>query len=136
MSENGIQLNPIGRETVEVTIKGTAPLIVNKWDEKAKALMLDKQMGVKNSKEFKNPEAQYEATIYRLPSGDPGFPVTAFKAATVGAARYFDGIAMTELRRALFFHGEGPDQLVQIVGDPSPREDMVRVGRGIEVVEQ
>lgn len=130
-NSNGIQLAKIERETITLIIKGTAPLITNQWDEKAKSMMLDSQMGKKNAKQFKDPEARYEATIYRLPDTTPGFPVVAFKAATVGAARYFDGIAMTELRRSLFFHGDGPEQLIRINGVPVMREDMVRVGRGI-----
>lgn len=127
----GVQLKPIARETLKLSVVGTAPLICHRWDEKAKGMMLDAQMGRKSPKEFKDPEAQYEASLYRLEDGSFGFPVVAFKAATVGAARYFDGVAMTELRRSLFFHGEGADQLVRIVGTPVMREDTVRVGRGV-----
>jgi len=34
---------------------------------------------------------------------------------------------MTTLRRGMFFMGEGPDQLVRIIGEPKRREDMVRI---------
>lgn len=125
-----ITLQKIGRETIKVEIKGTAPLIVHKWDEKAKQQLLDKQQGKRAVKVAKDPEAAYQASRYLLPDGSDGFPVTGFKAATVGAARYFQTVKMTELRRALFFHGEGPDQLVRIIGTPQSREDMVRVGMG------
>lgn len=131
MTETGIRLEPIKRESIAVQIKGTAPLISHRWDDKSKAMMLDAQMGRKNTREFKDPDAQYLASLYKLPDGTPGFPVVAFKAATVGAARYFEKIAMTELRRSLFFHGEGPEQLVPLVGDHVMREDTVRVGRGV-----
>lgn len=131
MAEQGVQLDKIERQTIAIDVKGTAPLISHRWDEKAKAMMLDAQMGKKNAREFKDPDAQYLASLYTFPDGSAGFPVVAFKAATVGAARYFEKVAMTELRRSLFFHGEGPDQLVPIVGEHVMREDTVRVGRGV-----
>lgn len=129
-SDEPIKLERIGREIVSVKIKGTAPLITHRWDEKAKQQLLDGQQGRRTTKAPKDPEACYEASRYRLPDGGDGFPVTGFKAATVGAARYFQSVAMTELKRALFFHGEGPEQLVRIMGTPEMREDMVRVGKG------
>lgn len=124
-----IQLAKIERETVKLNLKGTAPLIVHRWSDKAKGEMLDKQTGKRRVKEFKNPEQQFESSIYRLPDGTPGFPNIAFKAATIGAARYFQGVTMELLKRSLFFHGEGPEQLVRITGsEPQLREDMVNVG--------
>lgn len=128
--EATIRLEKIKREVIKIRVVGTTPLIVNRFDEKAKQMMLDAQQGRKNPKEHKDPQACYERSLYRLPDGTYGFPATGFKAATVDAARYFQGVKMTELRQALLFHGEGPEQLVQIEGDPVMREDTVRVGMG------
>jgi hypothetical protein len=76
----------------------------------------------------KDPEANFQRSMHRLGDGY-GFPAVGFKAATIGAARYFEGIAMTELRRALYFLGEGPDQLVRLdCSEPKMREDVVRIG--------
>lgn len=125
-----IRLEKIKRATIKIRVTGTTPLIVNRFDEKAKQMMLDAQQGKKNPKEHKDPDACYERSLYRLPDGTYGFPATGFKAATVDAARYFQGVKMTELRQALLFHGEGPEQLVQIEGEPIMREDAVRVGMG------
>lgn len=126
-----ITLEPLKKETLRVQIKGASPLIVHAWSEKARKMMLDKQMGLPTPKKaVKDPIADYEASMYRLPDGSHGFPATAFKAAIVGAARKFDGITMTALRGALFLLGDGPDQLVRISGEPTMREDMVRVGMG------
>lgn len=128
--EATIKLQKIQRATIQVRVIGTTPLIVNRFDEKAKQMMLDAQQGKKNPKEHKDPEACYQRSLYRLPDLTFGFPATGFKAATVDAARYFQGVKMTELRQALLFHGEGPEQLVRIEGVPVMREDTVRVGMG------
>jgi hypothetical protein len=125
-----IQLQRVERSTMLLRVVGLTPLIVHRFDEKAKQMMLDAQQGKKKTKTSKDPQADYERSLYRLPDGQYGFPATGFKAATVDAARYFQGVRMTELRQALLFHGEGPDQLVAIEGTPVMREDTVRVGMG------
>lgn len=128
MTEASIKLERIARETIKVRVVGTAPLIVNRMDEKAKQMMLDNMQGKKNPKAHKDPQGDYERSLYKMPDGTYGFPVTAFKAATIDAARFFHNVKMTELRQALFFIGEGPDQLVRLEGEPVMREDMVRIG--------
>jgi hypothetical protein len=133
MSEQ-IQIDEVGRERLSVPIIGTAPLIVHRFSEKAKRQMLDNMQGRKSPKEPKNPEAEYEAAFYRLKDGNPGFPVIAFKAATVGACRFYGkSITMTALKQFVFFRGEiGTDgqMLARIEGEPKMREDVVTVNRG------
>ena len=81
----------------------------------------------KTAKDAKDPQRDYEEAFYRLPDGKPGFPTIAFKQAAVSAGgRFSDGLKMTELRGAFFIDGE----LAEINGEPSMREDMVRVGMG------
>lgn len=133
MAEATIQLVRVQRETIQVRVVGVTPLICHRFDEKAKQMMLDAQQGKKKAKTHKDPEADFKRSLYEMPDGSTlnyGFPATAFKAATVDAARYFQGVKMTELRQALLFHGHGPDQLVGIEGEPVMREDAVRVGMG------
>lgn len=129
-----ITLGRIERPTIKVGIRGTAPLIVHRWSDKARKMMLDKQMGKKPQKEVKDPHADYEASMYRFADGGHGFPTLAFKAATVGAGRHFNGVTMTALRQALHFKGEPTEsgELLTrlIVDEPVMREDMVRVGMG------
>lgn len=121
-----IELPKLNLQTMPVTLIGDSPLIVHAWSKKAKQAMLDKQMKrARGKKEPKDPEQDYEDCFYRLPDGRYGFPTVAFKSAMVGACRFAD-IKMTELRGALHVAGE----LVHIEGEPSPREDMVRVGMG------
>ena len=130
--EQGIDLKKIERVVAHIEVKGTAPLIVHAWSSKAKQMILDKQQGRKPAKELKDPQADYEASMYRLPDGGHGFPVLGFKAATVGGARYFNGVTMTQMRQAMFFIGDSsaPDLVRLKCSDPTIREDMVRVGMG------
>lgn len=126
-----IHISRIAVQTMLVPIMGTAPLIVNKFSNKAKQQMLDAQQGKKSPKQIRDPKAEFEAALYRTKDGY-GFPVTAFKAATVGAARFYGrDVKMTELRQFIFMKGEisekDPQALVEIVGEPQMREDTVRL---------
>jgi hypothetical protein len=142
-AEPVIQIRQLDAETIAVPIVGTAPLIVHNWSEKSRKMMLGAMQGKKNPKEVKNPEAEYEASMYRIyrePKGRSktpvevyGFPAIGFKAATIGAARFFDkSVSMASLKQFLYFKGEitkaDPQELVEIVGKPEMREDAVKVG--------
>lgn len=126
-----IQITRVARETILVPIIGTAPLIVSRFSEKAKRAMLDKQQGRTTLKEKRDPQTEYEASLYQLGEGY-GFPAVGFKKATIGGARYYGKkLTMTELRQYLFFGGEtSPTEsqmLVRIQGEPKLREDYVRL---------
>lgn len=128
-----IEISRVETETIIVPIVGTAPLLVHRFSEKAKRQMLDAMQGIKSPKLPKDPEAEYDAAFYRFLDGRFGFPVIAFKNATIGGARFYAGITMTLLRQVIFVSGEvGADdqQLVEIDGEPKLREDVVRVGQG------
>jgi hypothetical protein len=130
--EGQIEISRIPAESLRIPIVGTTPLIVHRFSEKAKRQMLDNMQGRKSPKEPKNPEAEYEAAFYRLKDGSPGFPVIAFKAATVGAARFYGNLTMTSLKQSIFFAGEVGDDgrmLTAIHGEPRMREDVVTVNR-------
>lgn len=109
-----------------VRIAGDSPLITHAWSHKAKQQMLDKQMKKgTQAKEAKDPEKDYEESIYRQEDGTCGFPSVGVKACAIRGAKGL-GMVMADMRAA--FHVEG--DLVTINGDPRPREDMVRVGMG------
>jgi hypothetical protein len=127
-----IEISSIPSETILVPIVGTAPLIIHNFSAKAKRQMLDAQQGRKSPKEARDPEAEYDAAFYKMTDGY-GLPATAFKSATVGAARFYGkDVKMTEIRQFVFVHGEmsdaDPQALVRIVGEPKMREDVVRLG--------
>jgi hypothetical protein len=118
-----IMLAPPRVETVHIEVVGTAPLICHRWSEKAKKQMLDKQTkAARAPKTAKNPEQDFKDSLYAHPDGGYGFPSVAFKAAAVRAGTYSD-MKMTFLRGAFHVSGE----LVRIAGQPSKREDMVRL---------
>jgi len=126
-NSNVVELKNLRLERINVSIMGVSPLIMHKWSQKAKEMMLSKQMKLATAgKQAKDPQADFESSIYVDASGLPAFPSVAFKAAAVDAAIAMD-FKKVNLRQA--FHIEG--EMVPIVGsDPTPREDMVRVGMG------
>lgn len=143
-----INLKRIERRSIEVPVIGTAPLIVHRFDEKAKQMMLEaQQTKTRTKKAPKDPHADYMRSMYRFADGAHGFPAVGFKAAMVDSARLYEGVKMTELRACIHVLGEGPDQLVHLnfdvdpslsafdpakPNDPLPRmrEDAVRIAMG------
>lgn len=137
MTDAQIEISPIPAETIAVPIRGTAPLIMHRFSEKARKALLDAMQGRRSPKEAKNPEAEYQAALYHLKGGGYGFPATGFKQATIGAARFYPkNVTMTALRQALFFRGEPGDDgqlMVGIDGEPVMSEQVVRVGQGTDL---
>lgn len=134
MADATVQIDRIDAETISVPLRGTAPLVVHRFSEKAKQQMLDNMQGRKTPKKNKDPQAEYEAAFYRMKDDGYGFPAVAFKQATVGGARFYGkDVTMTALKQCMFFRGEPGQnglQLFRITGEPHMREDVVRVGRG------
>lgn len=123
-------------EAVTFPIVGTRPLIVHNWSDKARRMMLDKQMGkTKIGREPKDPVADFNASRYTSTEGWDGIPATAFKAAMVAACRLVDGLTMTLAKQLFFVVGDGFTakgvDLVRLVGEPTMREDMVRNDSGV-----
>jgi hypothetical protein len=113
---------------LEITIVGDSPLICHRWSQKARDMMLAKQMKkAKQAAAAKDPEQDYLESLYPHPDGGYGFPSVAFKSAAVDAASLVAGITKVEARGAFHIIGD----LVSIEGTPRMREDMVRVGMGV-----
>jgi hypothetical protein len=130
----GLSLKRLQRVVLEIPIQGTSPLIVNRWSEKAKEMMLQKQQtSARTKREPKDPVANFEASRYRLPSGADGFPATAFKAAIVHASRFFEkSCSQVLLKQSIIVIGEGPEQLVPLTyGEVIMREDTTRNATGV-----
>lgn len=121
-----IEIKKPNLQVINFSIYGTSPLIVHRWSEKAKKEILDKQMKkAKTVKKAKDPEKDYEDSLYRLSDGSFGFPAVAFKCAAVRAATSLD---MTMVQARQLFHVIADDgDLVRLNGTPEPREDMVRL---------
>lgn len=135
-SENGAKQEAVGMEIripkidleeMYLTVVGDTSLIVHRFGQKTKDKIREKQTGQATSgKQPKDPKAEYEASMHRMPDGSPGFPGGGFKASSIGACRFAD-IPMTEARGA--FHVL--DDMVKIEGSPNMREDAVRIARGV-----
>jgi hypothetical protein len=122
--EQAITLPALNILFLKLRLRGDSPLICHAWSEKAKREMLDKQMKVaKQAKAAKDPQADYEASLYKLPDGGFGFPAVAFKGAAVSACSSIAGVTKVEARGAFHIVGD----MVKIEGTPTPREDMVRL---------
>lgn len=122
-----INLPELKIDQMEIDLVGDSPLICHAWSEKAKRMMLDKQMKkAKPAKEAKDPDADFKSSLYIMDTGRYGFPAVAFKAAAVDACSSVDGITKVQARGAFHIVGD----LIEITGEPNPREDMVRVGMG------
>jgi hypothetical protein len=133
-SENVIEIKRLDLRTVTIRIEGLTSLIVHNWSQKARIMMLNKQMGKSViKKEAKDPQADYEASMYRFADGRHGFPAQGIKAAIVGGCRMFEDLPMTQAKIAIFIHGEQVESfsLVEIHGEPTMREDMVRLETGV-----
>lgn len=124
-----IILPPLQIQTLSFRLVGDSSLICNRWSEKAKKQIRDKQMGKASAgKENKDPEADYQASLYHLPGGGYGFPSIAFKNAAVEACTSLGKGVVTKVAARQAFHVVG--ELIRIEGTPQMREDMVRVGMG------
>lgn len=141
-----IAIPAIDIRNATITLKGDSHLIVHKWSEKAKKMMLDKQMKVATTKghDAKDPFADFVDTIYFL-SGKPeratpevfeealsngarfGFPSVGVKASAVSAG-FRAGVTKNLVSMNGAFHID--EEYVEIKGVPQIREDMVRVGMG------
>lgn len=126
MTDQMVAPERIDLRRIKLRIVGDSALITHAWSEKARRAMLEKQMlrGTQ-AKGAKDPERDYEESMYRLPDGRPGFPAIGIKAAAIRGAKAL-GLTMTDMRAS--FHVDG--DLLPIDGEPQPREDMVRVGKG------
>ena len=65
-----LEIKTVGTERLLVPVVGTAPLIVNRWSEKAKRELLESQQGKKKIKTPLDPQAEYEASYYRIEVDD------------------------------------------------------------------
>ena len=127
--EDDIKVPSLNIKTMRIVLIGDSPLIVHAWSKKAKeAMLLKQQKRASKGKEVRDPEADYQESLYHHPDGGYGFPVTAFKSAAVTVCSQIDGISKVFARQT--FHVLGGD-LVKLCGDePIMREDMVRIGMG------
>ena len=127
-TDQPIELPAMNIKRAEIFLISDSSLISHKWSEKSKKEIRDKQQKkAKTAKDIRDPNAEFEDSLYHFEGGGYGFPAVAFKAAAVNACSHVDGITKVHARGAFHIMCE----LVTIEGDnPIQREDMVRVGMG------
>ena len=126
--EQKVEIPALDIRTREVAVRGTSPLIIHKFSEKARKQMQDKQGGAAKLKRApKVPREEFESARY-IVEGKDCIPAVAFKKAMVGACRQVDGIPMTMARGA--FHVIG-DMLPILGPPPTMRTDVVRLESGV-----
>ena len=126
-----IELQRLQDAVIEIPIIGLTPVIPHKWSEKARRMMPGHPDGdaVKKSKDKRKPKEEADACLYLL-DGKPAIPATAFKAAAVGACRFFEKPSMVEAKQLVFVEGDGPEQLIPIKGSKELHEDLPRNANG------
>lgn len=123
-----IDIKPPDERKIYVEVTGISELIVHNWSEKSKKQIRDKHLGkAEAKKEKRDPQKEYEDSMYIMADGRPGFPAKAFKAAMVDACRMMEKLPMTVVR--LIAHVDG--DLLPIEGTPYMREDWARNETGV-----
>lgn len=119
----------IDKRVITFSIKGTVPLIVHKFSEKARKMMMDIMQKKVKVKELKNEEQEYLNSLYFFEDGKrTGFPAVGFKAGMVRAAKQ-TSMNMTDARGMFHVIADEGD-LIEIKGTYKMRSDMVRVANG------
>ena len=128
-----------------IWLVGDTPLIVHAWSEKAKKDMLKKQVtATRAGRAQRDPEQDFNDSMYKMGDDVYGFPVTGFKKAMISVAHKDKGIPQTVVRSSLWVEGEMTRTMPALAGaicdvpliriwgsEPEMREDMVRIGTGL-----
>ena len=130
-------------ETVMIRIKGTSPYVQNKFSQKAKNTIHEKQASglrakVGGKKEAKDFEQAFKDATYITEDNKNGIPATAFRNAMISACRLVaDGIPMTRAKMAFWVEPDGFDtqDMTPLVyfkkGEPKYYEASVRLATGV-----
>lgn len=126
----------------EVWIKGTAPLVMHKFSQKAMLMMREKQAAgttantKKGNRAAKDFNALFEGARHRSFEGWDGIPAAAFRNACIDACRLVN-YKMTMAKMSVVVEADGFDNtegtpLVKIIGgEPRQLESMVRLATGV-----
>ena len=144
-----------------IWIVGNTPLITHAWSEKARRSMLTKQQKTATEgKVARDPQADFLSSLYivdgpsPLPGGGKevvkmddkvfGFPAMAVKKALLSAAHKDRGVPRETVRAALWVDGKWTQTRPALAGavcdmpllpiyggQPAMREDMVKIGKGL-----
>ena len=130
VTEAAVSIAPLKFEVAQFCLIGTAPLVINKFSEKARNLMLEKHIAGSTAKKggaraAKNVDEVFNGARHISEEGWDGISAAAFRNASISACR-LAGFKMTLAKLSLFVDGDGFDAdegspLVRIIG-PAPRQ--------------
>ena len=138
--ERVIQIRPLRIRHLTVPIRGTQPLITNKFSDEAERKLQESQQGpkIKAAKAARNPDDEFLAARYVISEASDwradvcGFPASGIKKAMVAGAMRVTEAKGTWVRAVVNVVGEEDTGLVIIKADaPKMRTDhVVQAGRG------
>ena len=135
-------------QSFHLWLVGDTPLIVHAWSQKSKLEMLQKQVkATRAGKEARDPQADFVSSLYEMGDGSYGFPATGVKNCVLSSAHKDKGVARSSVMQALWIDAQMVRTrpalagaicdmpLVRIYGgDPEMREDMVKIGSGLQKI--
>lgn len=141
ISEQTVRIPAPKIMTSEFGLRGTAPLVMNKFSSKARQQIMDTQAAGSRSKSRKVREAKdfdqvCDGAVHYSTDGWVGIPASAFRAAMISACRLV-GFKMTLARLSVFILPDGFDRddgtpLVRLIADRYERSDhAVRNATGV-----
>lgn len=129
MAERTIEIPEIKLRTMMVGIIGQTPLLTNRFGEKARQKIEDKQQKkAKSAREARDPEEEFQDACHVISDNVYGFPAVGIKKALVVAGGRFADEKMTHLRGVINIMGD----LIEIKAKkPKMRSDTVRLANGV-----
>jgi hypothetical protein len=128
MADRVIEIPAIKLARMTVGIKGETPLITNRFGERKRKAIEDKQQKkAKGAREARVPQEEFEDALHEISEGVYGFPATGIKKALVVAGGRFADEKMTHLRGIINIMGD----FIKIEAPhPTMRSDTVRLRDG------
>lgn len=135
-----VAISPPNFQKAQVTIIGTAPLVMNKMSSMNRQKIMDKQMVGSQSRKGqkhapKNFDAIYKGAMHISEQGWHGIPASALRTGMISACRLV-GFKMTIAKLSVFIEADGFDKddgqpLVRLtVGKPVRRDMAVKLADG------
>jgi hypothetical protein len=128
----GVTIPAIAVNVARLTIRGTSPLLVHRFSEKARTEIEEKQTGrAKGKKAFRDKEQEFRDSLYIYESKNGkttyGIPASGVKHCAVNACSFISDLTKVSARGS--FHViPGNNGLLPINGEPVMDESMVRIG--------
>lgn len=141
MQEQHFTISPPNMQTVQIEVRGTAPLMIHKFSEKARNIMIAKQEAGSTASKGKKRDPKdfneaFENARHLSTKGWDGYPAGGIRKALIAACGLVD-FQMTTAKKCIFVEADGVDAtegtpLVEIIGGKPERSTMhVRLATGV-----